>query len=633
MTKKTGSPPKEHLDAIAAAWRTLRAHPLFSGLTDLVSGSIAHSRPFPRDGYARLVVTPRRLYGAGMGSPGFRLEQGFLVECNGWRRAAPEEWSNVIAQTLLHVVMSHTVPDRLDAYWRAACEASAADFLRHLNVGRRPAELSVSVPPLPGHDPEAIARSLAAEGAGALAVYGGHGVAGKGQPGWIFLDDPPPLPPAQTKRHEDALSAGVRRNIMEAVETAGAAARGPSRGRRDPNSLAGRARSWFVANYPLLAALAASFDIIEDAAECERLDIALAAVDAELRRIYINPRHPWSYESLKFAMAHELLHVGLSHEQRRQGRDAFFWNIACDYVINGWLVEMGVGEIPTDNLLLDPELGFERESAEAIYDRIVKDLRLMRRLAKTRTLRGAGKSDMLGERPPSWWRGPGCDLDAFYRRALTEGLDLHLVRCRRGLLPGDFVEEIRALQHPPIPWDVRLAQWLDAFFPPLERRRSFARLSRRQSSTPDIPRPIWMSPPELIASRTFGVTLDSSGSMSPRLLARALGAIASYALSREVPLVRVIQCDARPHDMGYVEPESLLGATAIHGRGGTVLQPAIDMLTGAADFPKDAPILVITDGACDALTIKREHAYLMPEGARLPFRTAAPQFHFETPAA
>ena len=120
---------------------------------------------------------------------------------------------------------------------------------------------------------------------------------------------------------------------------------------------------------------------VEDTAICDRLDIAVAAVSSEERQIYINPKFPWTYEGMQFVMAHELLHVGLRHEQRRQGRDPFLWNVACDYVINGWLVEMGVGAIPTDDLLLDPELGFERESAEAIYDRIVKDLRLMRRRA------------------------------------------------------------------------------------------------------------------------------------------------------------------------------------------------------------------------------------------------------------
>jgi VWA-like protein DUF2201 len=178
---------------------------------------------------------------------------------------------------------------------------------------------------------------------------------------------------------------------------------------------------------------------------------------------------------------------------------------------------------------------------------------------------------------------------------------------------------------------VKLGQWLDAFFPPLERRRSFARASRRQSATPDIPRPVWERPPERLAARTFGVVLDTSGSMPPNLLARALGAIASYALSREVAMVRVLQCDAHVHDMGYLEPERLLQRVEVRGRGGTVLRPAIERLERSDDFPKDAPILVITDGMCDTFTVGREHAFLMPDGARLPFRTQAPTFRFERP--
>jgi predicted metal-dependent peptidase len=630
MAKKRAAPPKDNLKAIDEGWEICRSHALFGGLTGLVWHRRTAEQPGPKDGYARIAVTPQRTYRMVQGRQVTGAEQGYVIECNAWHRAAAREWANVFAQLMLHIAMNHTDPARMDVPWRIACELIATDLLKALGIGVRPAELPYCTLPLPGRHPMEAAEAILYGGADAVASYSGHGVAGSGQPGWVFVDSPPPLSPQQAKRNTDALSASIRRNIMNAVEKAGEVARGPARGARNPNSLAERARSWFIANYPLLAALAAAFDIVEDAETCARFDIAIAAVSSEDRQVYINPKFPWTYEGMQFVMAHELLHVGLRHEQRRQGRDPFLWNVACDYVINGWLMEMGVGAPPTDDLLLDPELGFERESAEAIYDRIVKDLRLMRKLAKTRTMRGIGKSDMLGERAPGWWLGPGCDLDSFYRRALADGLDLHRrIAGRRGLLPADFIEEVRALQHPPIPWDVELGQWLDAFFPPVERRRSFARLSRRQAATPDIPRPIWMSPPELVRARTFGVVLDTSGSMPPRLLAYALGAIASYAMSREVPMVRLIQCDARAHDAGYVEPEALLGKIEMRGRGGTVLQPGIDQLTGAENFPKDAPILVITDGACDVLTIRRDHAFLMPRGARLPFRTPAPQFHFE----
>ena len=67
----------------------------------------------------------------------------------------------------------------------------------------------------------------------------------------------------------------------------------------------------------------------------------------------------------------------------------------------------------------------------------------------------------------------------------------------------------------------------------------------------------------------------------------------------------------------------------VRGRGGTVLRPAVTRLEESDDFPKAAPILVITDGECDVFQVRREHAFLMPSGARLPFRASGPVFHFE----
>ena len=60
-------------------------------------------------------------------------------------------------------------------------------------------------------------------------------------------------------------------------------------------------------------------------------------------------------------------------------------------------------------------------SAESVYDRIVTDLRTYRKLA---TLRGVGLGDILtGD--PGGAHDAGSDLDAFYRRALSQGLTYH----------------------------------------------------------------------------------------------------------------------------------------------------------------------------------------------------------------
>ena len=147
---------------------------------------------------------------------------------------------------------------------------------------------------------------------------------------------------------------------------------------------------------------------------------------------------------------------------------------------------------------------------------------------------------------------------------------------------------------------------------------------------PAIPRPRYVVPLHGLEGRTFGVVLDTSGSMDRLLLAKALGAIASYSVSRDVPLARVVFCDAAAYDEGYMAPEDIAGAVKVKGRGGTVLQPGVDLLEKAGDFPKDGPILIITDGYCEPrVRVRREHAYLLPEGHRLPYPPRGRVFYVE----
>lgn len=394
----------------------------------------------------------------------------------------------------------------------------------------------------------------------------------------------------------------------------------------DENKLspAQKAKQWFINHYPLLASLAANFTIIENQQICQRLNISVAAIDVTTQEIFFNPAAGLDEEESKFVMAHELLHAGLRHHERCLGRDPYFWNVSCDYVINHWLVEMGVGRLPEIGVLLDQELS--GLSAEAIYDRIVTDLRTYRKLY---TFRGIGQGDILDHGDQRFWDiKEGTALDDFYKGALAQGLVYHQ-ELGRGLLPAGLIEEIRALGQPPIPWDVELARWFDDHFPPMEKQRTFSRMSRRQSSTPDIPRPSWAYRETDLEGRTFGVVLDTSGSMDHKLLGKALGAIASYSLSKDVPFVRVVFCDAVAYDAGYMATEDIAERVKIKGRGGTVLQPGIDLLEQAADFPKNGPILIITDGYCDRLRVSRKHAYILPKGKNLPFVPRGPVFRID----
>jgi predicted metal-dependent peptidase len=93
-----------------------------------------------------------------------------------------------------------------------------------------------------------------------------------------------------------------------------------------------------------------------------------------------------------------------------------------------------------------------------------------------------------------------------------------------------------------------------------------------------------------------------------------------------VPAARVVFCDAVAYDAGYLPVEQVAGRATVRGRGGTVLQPGVTLLERAPDFPPDGPILVITDGECDFVRVRREHAFLVPRNARLPFTPRGPVF-------
>ncbi len=584
------------------AEQIINTHPLFSLLAWRTTRS---SSPLcPSDGWAVVRDTGE-------------------IYVNGQRFGEPEEWSYVYAHCILHLGFGHFKQKKEHPQiWNAACDLYIAQFLRDLKFGQPPLEL------------QGLLSELAAMGIPTvkseewlydeLCVRGlPEGLQTTGTGGSTIGDMlPSEHKPSRSSAYyqgfdwQEQLAKGLEQAVADAVDIVGGATRDTYEHR---NSAAWQALNWFITHYPLLGALAASFKIIEDPLLCQRMSISVAAVNMELREIYINPHAALNNEELRFVMAHELLHVGLRHDVRCESRDFYLWNVACDYVINAWLIEMGVGTMPQIGALYDPEL--KGESAEAIYDHIVRDLRHYRKLA---TLRGTEMGDMLNE--PSWWMSrEGRDLDEFYRNALSQGLTLHQ-ELGRGYISADLIEEIQALSQPPIPWDVELARWFDRYFTPIEKVRTYARMSRRQSATPDIPRPHWVAelPDD---NRTFGVLLDTSGSMDRNVLAKALGAIASYSIARDVSQVRVVFCDAVTYDQGYMAPEDIAGRVKVRGRGGTILQPGLNLLENAADFPDKGPVLIITDGYCDSLSTTHEHAFLLPIGRSLPFPPRGPVFY------
>lgn len=565
----------------------------------------------------------------------------------------PAQWAYAIAHCQLHLAFGHFDAEKMPGYleekkdgsqikkvhcntrlWNIACDMYIAKFLADIKFGI-PVYDAPQITNFSGNLTDELKIYDYLTEHGELPSY--YGIAEPHTMDMIGLEEP--LTYNNSYHNHNRFATQFAYALAHSVSNVVSNAGGHGSTSEHASTPATKAAQWFINHYPLLGSLASAFKIIEDYRYCNQYDIQIAAIDVTVGEIYVNPAAGLSESELRFVLAHEYLHAGLQHHERCQGRDHYLWNVACDYVINNWLHDMQIGVMPENGLLYDEKL--KDMSAESIYDMIVTDLR---KYSKLNTFRGYGKGDIL-DAPLRNRKNAGknlsgendhfhkdvTSLDDFYRHALMQGLEYH-VSNGRGTIPSGLIEEIRALAMPPIPWDVKLAKWFDCYFAPLEKHRSYARPSRRQSSSPDIPRPKYVPADVPADSRTFGVVIDTSGSMSAKEIGMALGSIASYAVAKEVPFARVVFCDAAAYDAGYLAPEDIAGRVEVKGRGGTVLQPGIDLLEHADDFPKDGPILIITDGYIeDELNVRHDHAFLIPEGRRLPFRAKGEVFYYKSP--
>lgn len=570
----------------APAWELARERIRKGALGYLMAcTSVRREKPLARDSWAYVTA-------------------GGEIHLNPRREAAVGEWEYIICHCLLHLGLGHFQRERMaDQDWHTACDCVVTKFLRDSRMGTEPPEFRQELPSAVKSE-EQVWEWLRAGGKPrpALSTAGDR-------PDMVWQED------RWRDNYPEIFAESLQRSMQSALLASQGLAPDDDTGRtRRRRSQYEAVRDWFVDSYPLLGAVAASFRIVDDCAAVERMGIPVAAISPQMGELYMNPRCRLSTEEWRFVLAHEFLHAALRHDLRCEDREGDLWNVACDYVINAWLREMALGVMPEFALY---DARFQGMSAEGVYDLLRED---------ARRYRAENRGDVLYGDPACWDSLKDAELDELYRSALRRGLTYHQEH-GRGYLPAGLVEEIYAVARPPIRWDVALARWFDERFTPAESRRTYARMSRRQSSTPDIPRPAWYREEEREAGQTFGVLLDTSGSMDRTLLAAALGAIASYSEARDVKLVRVVFCDAMPYDQGFMAPEDIAGAVQVRGWGGTKLQPGIDLLEEAPDFPKNAPLLIITDGLCDRLRLGgRDHAYLIPYGRCLPFPPKGPVF-------
>lgn len=123
-----------------------------------------------------------------------------------------------------------------------------------------------------------------------------------------------------------------------------------------------RARTKLIMDKPFLGALV--LRLHSQAAEPKWCPTT--ATDA--RHFYYNPDYidALNIEQVQFVLAHEALHCALSHFARRQHRQRYRWDLACDYAINPLLLKEDL--TPPPGVWVDES--YEGMTAEEIYPTI-----------------------------------------------------------------------------------------------------------------------------------------------------------------------------------------------------------------------------------------------------------------------
>lgn len=122
------------------------------------------------------------------------------------------------------------------------------------------------------------------------------------------------------------------------------------------------ARVGLLLRHPFFGNMATRLQIVENADWC-----FTAATDG--RHLYYNRTffENLTPKQVEFVVAHEILHNVFDHMLRREGRDAFMFNCAADYCVNGQLIRDRIGEVPPD-IQIFHDTKYYGWSAEQVYD-------------------------------------------------------------------------------------------------------------------------------------------------------------------------------------------------------------------------------------------------------------------------
>ncbi len=337
----------------------------------------------------------------------------------------------------------------------------------------------------------------------------------------------------------------------------------------DTDNKLAAARTRLILDKPFLGALALRLPMVAaDPKWC-----MTAYTDA--RKFYYNPAFidALNVEQTQFVLANQALHCALSHFARRQHRNRYRWDIACDHAVNPLLVKEGLIP-PPGTLVLD---SFEGMTAEEIYpyidenesDEPEEEPQHEGGESEGEGDGGGGKGESEGEakgapKPRPLTRAEEESLSEQWQQRLAGAAQQAQQAGKLGGLLGRMIGE---LMQPKLPWRLLLARYMTQH---ARDDYSYMRPSRREGEV--------IMPSLRSAQADIAVVLDTSGSISEQEIDEFMSevnAIKGQLRAR----ITLHSCDAALAEEGpwLFEPwEEFRLPGKVKGGGGTDFRPVFE---------------------------------------------------------
>ena len=297
-----------------------------------------------------------------------------------------------------------------------------------------------------------------------------------------------------------------------------------------------------------------------------------------------------------FVFLHEYLHLFLQHSGRQVQHQYHhkLWNIATDYCINSYLIELQSNyiEFPTFGLYNSK---FKGLSGDQIYHQL---------LSQIDEENGGGSGMPTKDQIDDWcakhfpFDEVECESASDIEKAQIKGKIAQGISQEKmfGTGDSDIIKALQDILQPTLHWNQLLEQFFDK--QTTQCYASYERHNRRSSQI------IFPSYQGMHIELIMG--LDTSGSISPKDTASFFGEVSGILNTVDSWNVRLIECDTKASLIGEFCSDNgdtfdTITHKSIRGGGGTDMNPIID-LVNQQDVCENKLLIIFTDGYIPAVT-------------------------------